>query len=417
MSTISSLTFSLLISSSLFYQGLAIAAPSRDFIPTDDSVVIEKLSPRISSRVTAVKISRAASADGLANGVAHGLQDTKNVRAAISAAKEWISLSKKTSDPRYLGRAQATLTPWWDDIKAPSEVAVLKATIQQSRHEFDAARSTLKRMLDMDPSNAQAWLTLATLERLSGNYDLALQACSNVKAQSASDQSTELFAAACRLETSSMMGQVDQARAGFALLIKSTGDEATQAWFYSLLAESEERAGLDAKALKAYRTSIALSADNYTALALSDLLLRGGKFSEAIAALDKLPLSDSVLLRRAYANKRLNNDSWKAMRDELSERFAALKARGDDERLHARELALAALWLEDNAVKALPVAQSNLELQKEPFDWWLVVAAAEKANQPLLLKQLLGSVKQSKLFDARLSKFESKVTLASRQFK
>ena len=371
------------------------AVLARDFVPTSDAVVVEKLSPRIDSKKP-MRDSMQSSTQLLTRSGA--LADSR-VGLAISQAKQLIVMAKKTADPRYLGRAQATLMPWWDDIKAPAEVAVLKATVQQSRHEFDAARATLKRMLDMDPSQAQGWLTLATLERLSGNYELALQACEKVMSASS-------YALACRLETNSMLGQTVQARDGFAALIKSAPDVQSQAWFHSLLAESQERAGQDASALKSYRASIALSPDTYTALALSDLLLRNEKFAQALLVLAQEPLSDAVLIRRAYAYKQLNNPLWETLRDELYERFAALKARGDDERLHARELALAALWLADDGVKALPIAQTNLELQKEPFDWWLVMAAADKAKQPLLVKKFFALARKTKLHDARLYGFE-----------
>ena len=91
--------------------------------------------------------------------------------AAAEAARRWITLARRNADPRYLGRAQAALARWWDRPDAPAELAVLQATIQQSRHEFGAARKTLQGVLAREPAQAQGWMTMATLERLSGRYD------------------------------------------------------------------------------------------------------------------------------------------------------------------------------------------------------------------------------------------------------
>ena len=53
---------------------------------------------------------------------------------------------------------------------APPAVLVMRATVAQFLHDFDAAEATLKSALALQPGNAQGWLTLATLLRVRGRY-------------------------------------------------------------------------------------------------------------------------------------------------------------------------------------------------------------------------------------------------------
>src|SRR5688572_28655718 len=41
--------------------------------------------------------------------------------AAVALARSWIDLGRRRADPRYLGRAQAALAPWWHDPEAPDD--------------------------------------------------------------------------------------------------------------------------------------------------------------------------------------------------------------------------------------------------------------------------------------------------------
>ena len=91
--------------------GIAAQAGGRDFTPASDAQVIETLGPR-------VRVAQASP------------------EAAAQAARQAITQARETADPRYLGRAQAALAPWWDKDDAPSLLAVLQATVQQSHHRF-----------------------------------------------------------------------------------------------------------------------------------------------------------------------------------------------------------------------------------------------------------------------------------------
>jgi hypothetical protein len=349
-------------------------AAGRDWQPTSDSQVVETLPARVRTSVS-------------------------TPQAAALAARQAITLARQTADTRYLGRAQSSLARWWGKADAPVELAVLQATVHQSRHEFSAARAVLVQALQREPQHAQGRLTLATLDRLEGNYPAAIAACARVIQAGAA-----LHGGACHNETISLQGQHDQARSGLNALLRQAPDVEIQAWLRSLIAESEERAGKDAAALASYKASLTLAPDGYTTLAAADLLLRTDQAGAALKLLADQPTSDAVLLRRAYGMKLLKDPQWQAVATELRARFAALELRGDDPATHARERALAYLWLDADAAKAWQSARLNLTLQKEPLDWWLALQSAHLAGQTSELARLRDELAATGLQDARLSR-------------
>ena len=316
---------------------------------------------------------------------------------AAQQARSAISVARQTGDTRYWGRAQAVLAPWWDAPGAPADLAVLQATVQQGPHEFAAARSVLTAALKRSPGHAQGWLDLASLERLSARYGESLAACAAVERAGAA-----VYAQACRLETESLQGRHAQAAQGLQALLDGARAAGQRSWLLSLLAEVQERAGHDAAAASAYAASLAAEPDLYTAIALSDLLLRTGQTEQALKVLAPLPATDAVVLRRGAAWKRLGDVRWRAQRGVLKERVQELQRRGDDTTLHGRELALTALWLDGDAAQALQLAADNLRLQREPLDWWVAVQSARQAGQSAALADIQAGIAAAGLHDARL---------------
>ena len=316
---------------------------------------------------------------------------------AIKEARHNIAVARQTGDTRYWGRAQSVLARWWDKPDAPAELAILQATVQQGRHEFDASRKILTAALKRAPGNAQGWLNLAALERLSGDYPAVMAACDAVERAGQA-----LYATACRLETESLQGKAD-ASAALKLLVDGSPDSAQRSWLLGLLAEAREREGKDAQAAQAYQLSLAIEPDLYSSIAYSDLLLRTGKNTEALAALAASPETDAVLLRRATAWRRLGDSRWQAVRELLRVREAELLRRGDDITLHGREAALVALWLDDDPARALVVARRNLQLQREPVDWWAAVQSASLAGDTAAQTDLKTSMARIGIQDKRLT--------------
>lgn len=322
--------------------------------------------------------------------------------AVAVAARQDIAMARQTGETRYWGRAQAALAPWWGRADAPADLAVLQATVQQGRHEFDASRKVLAAALARAPQHAQGWLNLASLERLSARYAESLAACEAV-----ARAGQALYANACRLETQSLLGQHEIATQGLSALIAQTRDAGQLGWLLSLLAEAQERAGRDGAAADAYLRSLAHEADLYTSIAYSDLLLRTGKPSKALQTLAALPETDAVVLRRAVAWKRLGDARWTDARALLGERMAELRRRGDDPALHGRELALTALWLDDDAATALALARTNLQLQREPLDWWVAIQSARVAGDAKAVAEIENAIRAAGLQDVRLARTAS----------
>lgn len=363
----------------VFWAGTALAALPQDLPPGLNADVVERLPERVSAAPA-------------------------TPQAAAATARRWITLSRETADPRYLGRAQAALARWWGQADAPADLLVLQATVEQGRHEFSAARATLERALQTNPAQVQGWLTLATLERVAARYEAAEAACRNVARHGAA-----LYATACLLETRSLQGQHDAARNGFtALRQQVAGNAAQRAWIGSLLAESEERAGRDDAADAAYRRSLADAPDGYTALAYADQLLRRNRASAALEVLRHQPDSDSVLLRRAQALRLMGDAAWQPLVRDLEARFAAIAARGEGMGAHARERALMALWLQGQPAAAWKAARTNLALQKEPLDWWLALQTSEQSGDAAAHQAVRQALQQAGLQDLRLARWQTR---------
>ncbi len=355
------------------------ASPIR---PLNDNDVIEVLPVITQNRLTAPEMGRTPA----------------DPREAIATSRQAITLARQTGDTRHWGRAQAVLAPWWDRADAPAEMAVLQATVQQGRHEFEPSRKVLTAALAREPGHAQGWLNLAALERLSARYNESLAACREVVRAGQA-----LYAQACEFETRSLLGQHGEAVRGLAQLLAQVADAEQQSWLLSLLAEARERAGQDAAALAAYEQSLARQPDLYTSIALSDLLLRTGVPDKALAVLAPLAQTDAVVLRRGIALRRLGDTRWREALVTFQERVAELKRRGDDPELHGRELAMSALWLEDDAPRALALARKNLVLQREPVDWWLALQCALAADDKNAVAELSNQWTRTGLKDARLA--------------
>jgi tetratricopeptide (TPR) repeat protein len=354
---------------------LCIHAPlhARDWVPSHDDQVLVKLAPRLKA-VT--------------------MTDPEQV---LDAAQQAIMLARSTSDPRHLGHAQALLGPWWGRPDAPVRAVVLQATVEQAQHRFAQARVSLNRVVSQDPNHAQAWLTLATLDRLEGRYAEAARACERVEQAGA-----VLYARICQAEISSMLGRHANAQAAFQQLKDQAPDLGVQAWIYSLLGEAQSRAGQATSAQQSLATSLRLAPDTYSSIALADLLLQAGQAQRALDVLKAEPLSDAVLMRRALARRQNNDSRWQQDLAELEQRFASARLRGDDQRLHARELAWAALHLQDNPQAAQRQALINLKLQKEPIDWWLALRSTRTVADAATWKTLRAELIRSGLRDARL---------------
>ncbi|MFT3816725.1 MAG: hypothetical protein QM750_03700 [Rubrivivax sp.] len=303
---------------------------------------------------------------------------------AVSVAQRDLDRARAAGDPRFAGLALAALRPWPDAATAPAEVLLLRATLQQYLHEFDASVATLHLLLARpgEARRAQAWLTLATVLRVQGRYADSDAACRRLVAAGA-----ELHATACRAENAALRGEVAAARRAFeTLLARPALPAATQAWLLTSLAELEQRDRRGAAADAAYRRVLALGADRYAVIAYADFLIDQGRPADALVALRKEPRTDGVLLRLAIAGTRAQTASGAADAAQMRERIAQANQRPEAQTFHGREQAMFAL-LEGESARALALARGNVAQQREPLDVLLLAVAARASGDAAAIEE------------------------------
>ncbi|WP_240360158.1 tetratricopeptide repeat protein [Pyxidicoccus caerfyrddinensis] len=343
------------------------AAERVPFTPTSDAVVLEQV-PATAGDARARE--RAALRRALA-------AQPEQLDLALRLARLDIEESRMRGDPRYLGRAQAALAPWWDAASPPPGVRLLRATILQSRHEFPAALTDLDAAVQEDPRNAQAWLTRAVVLGVRGEHAEAARSCAPLSALAG-----PLTAAVCEAQVKSLAGRSRQASALLtdALARGAPGPEA-EAWALSTLAEAAARSGDTARAEKLFVRTLALDpGDAYTRAAYADLLLDAGRPREAATLVRGHTEDDNQLLRLVLAETALGSAEAAPLAAELAERYAASHLRGDG--LHAREEARFALHVEKAPDRALTLARASWDVQREPWDVRLLLETALAAGKP-----------------------------------
>ncbi|MET0232485.1 MAG: tetratricopeptide repeat protein [Rhodanobacteraceae bacterium] len=369
---------------------IANAAPHR---PASDGEIVETLPAGARQSDRAARALRAATA-----------RDPGNLDLALRLASLDIARARLDSDPRPLGRAQATLAPWWDAADAPVPVLVLRATIEQSGHAFDAAAANLERALARDPANAQAWLTLASVRQVTGDLDGAIESCRRLGevASPALAHTCEAAVEAVSGKAAAAYDSLDRARTAFAR------DTSLLVWATTLQAESAERLGRSDDAERHYRESLVLDPrDVYTTAAYADFLLDAARDSDVLAMIPRDTPVDILLLRRVLAARRSGAPDARVEADELAQRFDALRARGD--RVHLREEARFTLEVLGRPDDALALALDNWRVQKEPLDARIALETALAAARPEAVREIVGWLERTHLEGERIASLAAAV--------
>ncbi len=346
--------------------GGVLRAQAAPFVPESDSQVLERLPFTASDPV--IRELRALHSR---------LKDEpNNLPLAIRLARGYLELGRVTGDPRYAGYAQAALAPWWDLKQAPQEVLVLRATLRQRLHQFDAALADLATVLNANPRNAQARLTRATVLQVQGVYEGAREECRALQGLT-----QELVWAACLTSVNGVTGMLDESyRQLRAALDKyPNAQPGVQSWVLTSLAEMAARAGMAQEAEAHFGAALAVdAADNYLLGAYADFLLDYDRPQEVLVLLRDKTRADPLLLRYALALQAQHSKELPAQVEQLRDRFEASRLRGD--RVHLREEARFTLHLLDAPKSALKLAQENWQVQKEPADIRILLEAALAAH-------------------------------------
>ena len=334
-------------------------------------------------------------------------QQPRDPGLAIEIATRYLAQAHELGDPRFAGMAMAAISGWTDEATMPDDVLMMRATLQQYLHEFDASVRSLE-VLVRRPSTVprpQAWLTLATVRRVQGRYGDSDLACKKVATSVAA-----LHAEACLAENAGLRGEVDHARAIFMrLLADARLPASTQAWLTTSLAELEQRAGRADAADAAFRSALQTAPDAYTAVAYADFLIDQKRPLEVLDLLRQQARSDAVVLRLAIAGTQVAERAPGAISgasvdvDEMRERISLANQRPDAKLFHGREQAMFALWVERQPARALELARGNVAQQREPLDLLVLAQTAHATGRPDALQQVRRLMSQMGLRDERIA--------------
>ena len=366
---------------------LSLPARSTPIVPTRDDEVIEVLPAMTGNRAEERRLRKQLA------------QRPRDPALALDMAKRYLDQAHESGDPRFAGMAMSAIEGWPDEATMPDGVLMMRATLQQYLHEFDASVRSLKSLLARPSAQPrpQAWLTLATVKRVQGRYAHSDAACKQVAASGAA-----LHAAACLAENAALRGDVDAARVTFTgLLSNARNPTATQVWLTTSLAELEQRAGRAEAADAAFRAALKLDADPYTTLSYADFLIDQQRPAEALALLRGQTRSDAVLLRLAIAGAQVKSASAGADAAEMRERIALANQRPDAKVFHGREQAMFALMVERQPARALELARGNVVAQREPLDLLVLAQAARASGRAEALAEARRLVAQMGLSDQR----------------
>jgi hypothetical protein len=283
------------------------------------------------------------------------------------------------------------LKPWWDQADGPTAVLVLRATLRQSNHHFDAAMVDLDRVLQREPRNGQARLTRATVLTVQGRFAPARADCDAL-----AGAAPPIYVALCSATIDGLTGKaIDATRAIEAALAGTPVDAGARVWAQTLLGEIAQRQD-DVAAEQRFRDALQLDGrDPYLIAAFSDWLLDHQRPTEVASLIPADTRIDPLLLRRALALSMLKSADAPAAIDALRARVAASRARGDT--VHQREESRYALALDNNPAMALELARRNFAVQREPADVRVLAEAARAAADDAALREVRDWLARTKL--------------------
>jgi predicted Zn-dependent protease len=370
---------------------LALSTPSltfgEPFLPQRDDQILERLTVKATDPVAReIRTLRASL-----------LREPQKMDVAVALATKLIEQSRSEGDPRFLGQAQAVLGPWLNHATPPSSTLLLRAMIRQHAHEFDLALADLNGVLSLQPANAQAWLTRASIYQVQGRYDEARRAC-----QPLLRLAGRHVALTCSGDIAGLSGQATASREMLTASLERPGISTRERlWILTILAEMAARTGDSKSAEKHFLDARSLGVkDHYLIGAYADFLLDHGRSQEVVTLLQHETRADGLLLRLTLAEQALHLPASAAHTAELSARFAASKERGT--RVHVREEARFALALLRDSQAALSLAQTNWAIQKEPWDARLLLESTLAVGSLNAAKPAIDWLRTNHVEDIRL---------------
>ena len=361
---------------------------SEPYIPQDENEILTKLS--ISSNKLSKKIGSLRK---------QFKKVPNDIQLATQLAKEYIQIARVNTDVRYYGYAKNLLTPWWKQEKPPAQVLILRATLNQQKHDYVKAIKDLKLLLKSNPSHTQAWLTLSIIQQVLGDYQSARASCSALARTSSSWLST-----LCYSQVLSLTGSAKKAfeiQQSVLLQLGSSGPDLQQ-WVLGINAETALRLGKKDQAEKLFKKALKISSrDAYLMRIYSDYLLKEQRGEEVLEILEGEEQDSALLLRMALAAKQTKRKKLlSSYKQSLEARFRAATLRGS--KLHERDEALYLLEFNGDTKRALTLARKNWSIQKEPDDALLFLRIALVNGSQKDIDVVRNWVVKSQLQDPRI---------------
>ena len=364
---------------------LVSAAP---YVPDSDSKILERLPFKPNDPL----------AREMAQMRAELQRNPKNVEIAVRLARRYYELVAEEGDPRYLGYAQAALSPWWDLPAPPIEVQVMRASLAQFRHDFAGALADLTHVIARDPRHAQARSLRATIHIVQARYPQARADC-----QALQGLTSELIAVGCEAMVDGLAGKASGAYQTLSEALKShpQAPKDEKLWVLIRLAEISQRLGRIESCEAHFRQALALGVnDTFLLAAYADFLLEQKRPMEVVALLKEKTRSDTLLLRLVFAERILNLPDAKEREATLAARYAAAQLRGDT--VHQQEEARFELQVKQDPQKALSLAKENWKVQLEPRDARIYLEAALAAKDPAAAQPVIQWLDDSHIEDRYL---------------
>jgi Tfp pilus assembly protein PilF len=354
------------------------------YVPAQDGEVIQEVPARTEPAVQRMHVLRAAWSAA-----------PQDLGAALGLAEAYVDYGREIGDAHYAGYAEAVIAPWVHHVAPPANALVLQATILQFRHQFADARDFLRAAFKADPRNAQAWITLATLDMVQGDYAAAGKDCAQVTSFAGL-----ALGLACGGSLRSYIGHAEQSQALLHQAAASLGGASapTRAWLSGLMAETAERLGDWSAVESRYRDALlATPQDNFLLVAYADFLLDRGRPQEVLTLLKGHEQSDTAFLRIVLAQAAVHSADLANSVWIMAARFDALAQRGSD--YFGREQSRFALQLQHDPARALDLALQNWRVQRAPWDARVLLEAALAARQPAAAAPALQFLEQTHLQD------------------
>lgn len=352
--------------------------------PTADREVLEKLPIRADNK-TARELAALRAA------LTHAPTD---VALATELGQTYFDLALARGDPRYVGYAEAVVARFSDPLPAP--LLSLRAVLRQYRHDFAGALKDFDAALVLEPDFATAHAWRGAIFLVEANYDAAQRECSALE-----KLGRDALAGACMGLLQAYSGQLAVGYQTLQQTLRRSTDPTNRLWLLTRLGEVAAWRGQAAAAQAHYREALGLGRDDvYLLAAWADFLLDADQPGEVIRLLSKWESADSLLLRLAEAETRLQLPNAAKHQKMLLDRFAAARARGDT--THRAEEARFMLRLRQDPTSALRLAQANYAVQREPRDARVLLEAAIAAKDRASAQVVRDWLRRSGFEDARM---------------